>query len=124
MNQAKKIILERIDKNISVAALAEDLYVNASHLTRVFRKETGRSVIKYIQYCKIERVRELLRQPGIKIYQVEQIPDGMSFDENFLTVPSSMHINFSVYFSIRLFLFYRKFCRFSRSQCFNPYFQR
>ena len=73
VNQAKKIILERIDKNISVAALAEELYVNASHLTRVFRKETGRSVIQYIQYCKIERARELLRQPGIKIYQVAQM---------------------------------------------------
>lgn len=73
MNQAKKIILERIDKNISVAALAEELYVNASHLTRVFRKETGRSVIQYIQYCKIERARELLRQPGIKIYQMAQM---------------------------------------------------
>ena len=73
VNQAKKIILERIDKNISVAALAEELYVNASHLTRVFKKETGKSVIQYIQYCKIERARELLRQPGIKIYQVAQM---------------------------------------------------
>lgn len=73
VNQAKKIIMERIDKNISVSSLAEELFVNASHLTRVFRKETGKSVIQYIQYCKIERARELLRQPGIKIYQVAQM---------------------------------------------------
>ncbi len=73
INKAKKWILERIDVNITVSQLADELYVNPSHLSRVFKKETGKTVIQYIQHYKTERAKELLKQPGIKLYEVAQI---------------------------------------------------
>lgn len=73
INRAKKWILERIDVSISVSLLAEELYVSPSHLSRVFKRETGKTVIQYIQHCKIERSKELIKQPGIKLYEVAQI---------------------------------------------------
>lgn len=73
INRAKKWILERIDETISVSQLAEELYVSPSHLSRVFKRETGGTVIQYIQHCKIERAKALIGQPGIKLYEVAQI---------------------------------------------------
>ena len=56
-------------ENISVAELANKLFISPSHLTRVFKHETGMSVIEYILQHKIEKAKEMLAQPGTKVYE-------------------------------------------------------
>ena len=69
VEQAKQIIIKSIMENISVAELANKLFISSSHLTRVFRHETGMSVIEYMLKRKIELAKEMLTYPGAKVYE-------------------------------------------------------
>jgi two-component system response regulator YesN len=60
------------DKNVQVVDLAKELYVHPNYLSRVFKKETGLSITDFTLQIRIEEAKRLLRQPGMKIYQVAQ----------------------------------------------------
>lgn len=50
------------DNNISITTIAASLGVSEGHLSHVFKKETGSTVISYLTKYRIERAMELLRE--------------------------------------------------------------
>ena len=45
------------DGRMSVAALAERVHLSPRHLTRLFRQQTGVSIVEYQQRLRVARVR-------------------------------------------------------------------
>jgi len=58
-------IHQHIDEKLTVAQLADVCNISHFHFQRVFKFATGLTVNAYIQQCRMERSRELLRE-GIK----------------------------------------------------------
>jgi AraC-like DNA-binding protein len=47
---------------ISVADCAAAIHLNPSYLSRIFKKETGRNLVHYLQKLRIDQARKLLQQ--------------------------------------------------------------
>lgn len=58
------------DADISITAVAQHLQVSEGHLSHVFKKETGYTVINYLTQYRIHRAMELLRDCRRKVYEV------------------------------------------------------
>lgn len=64
------ISLHYADEDISITAIAQHLQVSEGHLSHVFKKETGYTVINYLTQYRIHRAMELLRDCRRKVYEV------------------------------------------------------
>ena len=75
-NQKNSIqrILEYIDhhykEDLSRTTLADMVYLSADHLARIFKKETGETLVKYITDKRIHAAKELLSDTKTPIAQV------------------------------------------------------
>ena len=75
-NQKNSIqrIVEYIDhhyyEDINRSILADMVYLSADHLARIFKKETGETLVKYITDKRINAAKSLLSQTNISISQV------------------------------------------------------
>lgn len=58
------------DEDISITAIAQELNVSEGHLSHVFKKETGSTVINYLTQYRIHRSLELLKDCRRKVYEV------------------------------------------------------
>lgn len=58
--------------NLSLRVLAQDLNVNASYLSALFKKETGRTVTDYILQRRMELAAQLLRDTRLQVQTVAQ----------------------------------------------------
>ncbi len=66
---AREFIHARYSEEISLARLAENLFVSQSHLSRQFKRETGSTIVQYLTQVRINAARELL-QTDLPIYAV------------------------------------------------------
>ncbi|MBM7568518.1 response regulator [Paenibacillus sacheonensis] len=63
-------IEERLQENWTVKQLAEEFSLNASYLSVLFKREMGKTISEFVQETRINRARLLLKDPGIKVYEV------------------------------------------------------
>lgn len=70
VEKAKRIISLNYGMDLSLDKVAAQLYVNPCYLSRVFHKETGQKFIDYLVDIRIEKAKELLSSPELRIYQV------------------------------------------------------
>lgn len=72
-----------IDKNysntdLSLENIASNMSVNASHLSNIFKKESGLSVIEYLTECRMRKAKELIDGGNKKLYE---IADSVGFND-------------------------------------------
>lgn len=65
-------IYEHLHENVTVKQLAEMNHINASYLSVLFKKETGQTISDYIQEVRINRAKELLHNPTVRVYEVAE----------------------------------------------------
>lgn len=63
---------ERLQENITVKQLAEQFHLNHSYLSVLFKKEMGRTISDFTQEARMNKAKELLRDPNIKVYEVAE----------------------------------------------------
>lgn len=74
---------ESVFKNLTVDEILKNSYYGRAYLMRIFKKETGLSIMEYFTKLKIEKAKELLRD---KQLSVREISDKLSFSEpNYFT---------------------------------------
>ncbi|WP_379167485.1 response regulator [Paenibacillus roseus] len=70
------------DASLSSSGIAKTFYLNQSHLSRLFKLETGQTVIEYMTRIRMEKAIELLKSTDLKVYQIGErvgIPDPHYF---------------------------------------------
>lgn len=64
---AKRYIEAHSAEKFSLQALSEALFVNGSYLLRVFKAQTGQTLLAYHNYVRCENAKALLRQSDVSI---------------------------------------------------------
>ena len=60
------------EPELSLASAAKVFYLNSSYLSRIFKKETGRSFVEYLTDLRIEKAKLLLKNSDLKIYEIAE----------------------------------------------------
>lgn len=60
-------------KKITLEDVASHIFLSPVHTSRIFKKETGKNLIDYINEVKIKKAKKLLDNGEYKIYEVAQI---------------------------------------------------
>ncbi|MDR2940933.1 MAG: AraC family transcriptional regulator, partial [Clostridiales bacterium] len=55
--------------DITLESIAAGIPVNPSHLSRIFKKETGEAITEYINKFRVEKAKELLLTSEILVYE-------------------------------------------------------
>lgn len=93
-NNSMKLLLRRaiqyIEENyanpITLGEVADAVYVSSYYLSRIFKLESGRNFVDYLNETRINRAKELLKDMRLKTYEVAQmvgIPDAHYFSKIF-----------------------------------------
>ncbi|WP_217596291.1 response regulator [Cohnella sp. GbtcB17] len=70
IEQTQKFIDENYAKNVSIADIAASVYLSQTYVSLLFKQETGETIYEYLMKVRIEKAKELLRDPRIKFYEV------------------------------------------------------
>ncbi len=68
--EAKRYVEQRLNERISMEAVAKHLYMNPSHFSRIFKKETGETFIEYVIRKKMEKAASYLRETDETIEEI------------------------------------------------------
>ena len=68
----KQFVRENYVSEISLKSLSEITYLHPNYLSKIFKQETGENISDYILRFRIEKAKELLRDPSLKIYEVAE----------------------------------------------------
>lgn len=70
--QCKEYIRKYYHQKICIPDIAEALGVSESHLSRIFKKETGESIQKYSMHMRIERSENLLKYSEASLTEISE----------------------------------------------------
>ena len=60
------------DPDICVGSIAGYLNISEGHLSHIFKKETGYTILSYLTRHRIQQAKFLLKDCRIKVYEVAQ----------------------------------------------------
>lgn len=69
----KDYVCNYYDQEITLAEIAESLYVNRNYLSQLFKKVTGESFVTYLNKFRIEKAKEKLREQHYMVYEVSEM---------------------------------------------------
>jgi two-component system response regulator YesN len=69
---AIEYIRNNYNKKISLAMLSEDLYLHPTYLSNLFKKQTGQTVVDYINNYRIKIAKKLLQDNKNKVFWVSE----------------------------------------------------
>lgn len=78
-------IHENYEKKINLKDIAEYVYMHSTHISKLFKKETGINISEYIVNYRIYKAKELLTDPRYRIYDVADLV-GFSSSKYFVSV--------------------------------------
>ena len=70
VNHAIKYIEKNYTTEISIDDICSELNINKCYFCSVFKKETGSTFINYLNNYKIEKSKELLKNPNISLLEI------------------------------------------------------
>ena len=73
IKKALEYIHYNYSRDLSLEEIASEVDLNTSYLSRLFKEETGTSLMNYINRYRIEKAIYLLRSSGLKAYEVAEL---------------------------------------------------
>jgi two-component system, response regulator YesN len=61
---------EKYNQDITLNSVAEHFNVTPNYVSRVFKEETKETLFNYLNLVRIEKAKELLKETGVKIYEI------------------------------------------------------
>lgn len=73
IREVKEYVQNYYDEEITLAEIADSLYVNRNYLSQLFKKVTGETFVTYLNKFRIERAKEKLREQHYMVYEVSEM---------------------------------------------------
>jgi two-component system response regulator YesN len=70
IDKAKAWIQEHLEKNITITMIAEHVYMNPTYFCQYFKSQTGETVLDFITRMRINKAKELLKNPHLKLQDI------------------------------------------------------
>lgn len=70
IRSVKKRIDEQYSKNLTIKELAAEVYLSPTYLSYLFKQKTGYTINDYITAVRMEKAKELLRDPKNTLYDI------------------------------------------------------
>lgn len=61
------------DEHGGLERIAQEVYLSPSYVSMLFKQETGKSISQHLTWLRLEKARQLLRDPDLKIYEISQM---------------------------------------------------
>ncbi|MCR2803420.1 response regulator transcription factor [Paenibacillus soyae] len=68
--EACHFVTQHLDRKITLEEVAEQLFMNPSYFSRLFKKETGETFIEYVTRMKMNRAKELLESSAMPVGKI------------------------------------------------------
>lgn len=72
INKIKEIIHDGYAGELSVAKIAEQVYLTPNYISQIFKQGTGETISDYITKVRIEQAKELLRHSDLKVMEIAE----------------------------------------------------
>ncbi|WP_100406496.1 response regulator [Bacillus solitudinis] len=69
----KDYVKENYDQEITLAEIADSLFINRNYLSQLFKKVTGESFVTYLNKFRIQKAKERLREKKYMIYEISEM---------------------------------------------------
>jgi two-component system response regulator YesN len=73
INYIQKFIEEHMSEDLSLVRLAEQVFLNPSYLSRLYKQVLGVNLSDFIDSVRIKKAKELLENENVKIYEVAKM---------------------------------------------------
>lgn len=73
IDRVKKYIQNHFAENLTLSVLSEAFFVCPAYLSRLFKKKTGINFVDYLTNLRIEKAKEFLSIPTMKIYTIAEM---------------------------------------------------
>ena len=71
--EVKQYIQDHWNHDLSLETVASDFHFSANYLNLIFKQETGETIFEYTCKIKIEKAKEMLTDPKLKLYQLTEL---------------------------------------------------
>jgi two-component system response regulator YesN len=75
IKRVQEYIDEHFEQNISLSEAADRAHMSVSHFSALFKRSTGVTYLNYVNNKRIEKAKEYLLVPELKIYEVADFPN-------------------------------------------------
>lgn len=72
MRKAIDYIQDHYNEQVTLNEVAENIYVSTFYISRMFKKELGKSFVDYLNDVRIDKAKELLKDVKYKTYEVAE----------------------------------------------------
>ncbi len=69
---AMDYIKKNYQNNITISQIADMVGYSPGYLTSVFKKKNGKTAMEYLNWYRVEKAKELIRQSGMKSYEIAE----------------------------------------------------
>lgn len=73
IDRVKKYIQNHFAENLTLSVLSEVFFVCPAYLSRLFKKKTGINFVDYLTNLRMEKAKEFLAIPSMKVYTVAEM---------------------------------------------------
>lgn len=73
VEKVKDYIENYYDEEITLAEIADHLFVNKNYLSQLFKKVTGDTFVNYLNHYRIAKAKELLKDKKYMVYEVSEM---------------------------------------------------
>ena len=70
VNRAKQYIIDNIERKLTCAEIAENCHFNVKYLGRIFKEQTGTTMLEFLHSEKIKRAQMLLADSDISLREI------------------------------------------------------
>lgn len=74
--RAQQYVIQHVTEKITLEQMADDLNLNSSYFSRLFKRETGQNFIEYVNMVKLQKGKQLLQQSRMT---VEGVSDYLGY---------------------------------------------
>lgn len=67
VEQIRQYIIDHIEEELSVEELARKVYLSQNHLTRVFKKKYGKTIVEFIMEYRLELAEQMLKNTNLTV---------------------------------------------------------
>lgn len=72
INQVCEYVLLNVDSQISLGVVADNMFMNKTYISELFKQKTGIGFVEYLKTVKMIRAKRLLKDGSLKIYEIAE----------------------------------------------------